>query len=213
MRTRIIHIMFAVMVVMTGIVAAEPCPDSNGVLSASKTTDKISPYSTTLGTERSYFLTTSFDSGYTHDTKEFCVYNIDAQNTIIGVLDLLQVPYDITANWEYNIKPNDNSLTGRDRVEFKSYKGNYPISSPVDDKPIGKINYETLPANELIVLHIRDNGICRNSGNLDGDNDPETCFVRESTTTNVPEFPTMALPIAAVLGLVFFIQQRKTKEE
>ena len=31
--------------------------------------------------------------------------------------------------------------------------------------------------------------------------------------TYIPEFPTVALPIAAVLGLVFFFQHRKKKEE
>ncbi|MCX9085127.1 MAG: PEF-CTERM sorting domain-containing protein [Candidatus Methanoperedens sp.] len=29
----------------------------------------------------------------------------------------------------------------------------------------------------------------------------------------IPEFPTVALPIAAVIGLVFFFQNRKKKEE
>jgi hypothetical protein len=30
---------------------------------------------------------------------------------------------------------------------------------------------------------------------------------------SIPEFPTVALPIAAVIGLVFFFQQRKNKKE
>ena len=29
----------------------------------------------------------------------------------------------------------------------------------------------------------------------------------------IPEFPTVALPIAAVIGLVFFFQHKKRKEE
>jgi len=33
-----------------------------------------------------------------------------------------------------------------------------------------------------------------------------------SADVNVPEFPTVALPIAAVIGLVFFFQQKKKKE-
>jgi hypothetical protein len=33
------------------------------------------------------------------------------------------------------------------------------------------------------------------------------------TTTQIPEFPTVALPIAGVIGLVFFFQHRKRKEE
>ena len=31
--------------------------------------------------------------------------------------------------------------------------------------------------------------------------------------TAIPEFATVAIPIAAVLGLVFFFQQRKNKKE
>jgi hypothetical protein len=30
---------------------------------------------------------------------------------------------------------------------------------------------------------------------------------------NIPEFPTVALPLAAVIGLVFFFQQKKNKKE
>ncbi|MDD5616167.1 MAG: PEF-CTERM sorting domain-containing protein [Candidatus Methanoperedens sp.] len=30
---------------------------------------------------------------------------------------------------------------------------------------------------------------------------------------SIPEFATVAIPIAAVLGLVFFFQQRKNKKE
>ncbi len=36
---------------------------------------------------------------------------------------------------------------------------------------------------------------------------------RVSTSVNIPEFPTIALPIAAVIGLVFFFQHKKKKEE
>ena len=34
-----------------------------------------------------------------------------------------------------------------------------------------------------------------------------------STKVSIPEFPTVALPIAAVIGLVFFFQHKKRKEE
>jgi hypothetical protein len=34
-----------------------------------------------------------------------------------------------------------------------------------------------------------------------------------SAPASVPEFPTVALPVAAVIGLVFFFQQRKNKKE
>jgi hypothetical protein len=36
---------------------------------------------------------------------------------------------------------------------------------------------------------------------------------RVHVSVNIPEFPTVALPVAAVIGLVFFFQRRKRKEE
>ncbi|MBU4222950.1 MAG: PEF-CTERM sorting domain-containing protein [Euryarchaeota archaeon] len=44
----------------------------------------------------------------------------------------------------------------------------------------------------------------------------ENCKKVSMTTgliIGIPEFPTVALPVAAVLGLVFFFQQRKNKKE
>jgi len=38
-------------------------------------------------------------------------------------------------------------------------------------------------------------------------------YTKIDTFYPIPEFPTVALPIAAVLGLVFFFQHRKKKEE
>jgi hypothetical protein len=35
----------------------------------------------------------------------------------------------------------------------------------------------------------------------------------EASVLAIPEFPTVALPVAAVIGLVFFFQHRKRKEE
>jgi hypothetical protein len=34
-----------------------------------------------------------------------------------------------------------------------------------------------------------------------------------NTNNAIPEFPTLALPIAALIGLVFFFQNKKKKEE
>jgi len=40
----------------------------------------------------------------------------------------------------------------------------------------------------------------------------ELNVIADKTFENIPEFPTVALPIAAVIGLVFFFQQKKIKE-
>jgi len=45
--------------------------------------------------------------------------------------------------------------------------------------------------------------------NENGDKDCHT----EPPVNGIPEFPTVALPIAAVIGLVFFFQHKKKKEQ
>ena len=49
--------------------------------------------------------------------------------------------------------------------------------------------------------------------NVDGDTQrvSTTAYV-EVSLTGIPEFPTIALPIAAILGLMFIISSRKKKE-
>jgi hypothetical protein len=45
-----------------------------------------------------------------------------------------------------------------------------------------------------------------------GHNDPEIDAIATKTqTNNVPEFPTMAMPVLGVIGLVFLLQRRKGK--
>lgn len=105
---------------------------------------------------------------------------------------------------------------------MKSDTGNDDISSPASGltgKHIAEVTYSGSadPATELyIVLHIKNNAICSNIGgqdlNFDGDNDSATCFVRNGPGGQIPEFPTLAMPVAAALGIMFFMSRRNKKE-
>jgi len=58
-----------------------------------------------------------------------------------------------------------------------------------------------------------DKGKSDENGNNDF-NDPvdKVCQTEEPHVNGIPEFPTVALPIAAVIGMVFMFQSRKKKE-
>lgn len=41
----------------------------------------------------------------------------------------------------------------------------------------------------------------------------EADFIKKDSFESIPEFPTIALPIAAILGLMFILQSRRKKED
>jgi hypothetical protein len=57
------------------------------------------------------------------------------------------------------------------------------------------------------------NGLTANVPDVPGGNNLVISDGCAGGQTTVPEFPTIALPIAAVIGLVFFFQHRKRKEK
>jgi hypothetical protein len=94
--------------------------------------------------------------------------------------------------------------------------------SPARTTEIGTVNFNTTSGSDSsqILMHILDPIECANGDNADDEeidgnsNNPDTCWRRPGTPPpGIPEFPTIALPIAAVIGLVFFFQNRKKKEE
>lgn len=50
-----------------------------------------------------------------------------------------------------------------------------------------------------------------NNGDFN-DREDKDCHTEEPPVNGIPEFPTVALPIAAVIGMVFLFQNRKKKQ-
>lgn len=128
------------------------------------------------------------------------------ENSIIGIC-VYPTPFNnpelnlLYTNWE--IKQN----TGWDYFGLGRVTGTNKIPQGTDED-LGTaefLNY--IPSQQDILLHIYNPTECSrfNEGN--------TCWRRPGHGTPIPEFPTVALPIAAVIGLVFFFQHRKKKEE
>lgn len=73
----------------------------------------------------------------------------------------------------------------------------------------GSVAFSSEPDSELIVAHINWPEECRSSDDYDGDGNPETCFRTLQQPTSVPEFPTIALPIATLIGMLFLVYRLK----
>ncbi len=138
-----------------------------------------------------------------------CIYPEPGYNPGIGA-SLLSL-YD---SWQTKHNPPWDYF-GFGRMNGKNY---IPLNG-IHDIPIGSANYTRSTNSEKILMHILDKNECsRDENERDEDkedDDPQdcTCWRRPGTTTPIPEFSTVAIPIAAVLGLVFFFQHRKKKEE
>jgi hypothetical protein len=96
------------------------------------------------------------------------------------------------------------SLTGDPQINlatFNPYNGKYLLKVPFT------IHFKNQPSPGFVLGVYADNGL---AGNLWA----HTAYSHDGGYSNqIPEFPTVALPIAAVIGLVFFFQNRKKKEE
>ena len=80
---------------------------------------------------------------------------------------------------------------------------NIPLGTDTD---IGTATYtNNIPSQQNILLHIYDPIECSAEKE-------DTCWRRPGAAT-IPEFSTVAIPIAAVLGIILFFQHRKRKEE
>jgi hypothetical protein len=84
---------------------------------------------------------------------------------------------------------------------FYPYNAQYLVRVPFT------INFNTQPAPGFVLYTYAEN-------TLSGVAEARTAYSHDGGFYNqIPEFSTIAIPIAAVLGLVFFFQQRKKKEE
>lgn len=194
---------------MAGIVEAAPCPGINGVDTASKMTPLVNAYSTGGNSVRDYYLTTNFEG----DIKEYCIYPNNAGSTLVP--DPIVVFDPAITHWSATLQPGNNPTQLRMKSDTDAYNINSPASG-LTDKHIAQVTYsgsDPAAPEQYIVLHIRNNAICYTGvdPNLDEDNDPATCFVRNGPGEQIPEFPTMALPVAAVMGIMFLMMRSRKK--
>ncbi len=102
---------------------------------------------------------------------------------------------------------------------FASLKNDNPggtggISSPITFTLANPFTDADILVNDhtaKFAVHIRYDGSCSgfvSDGTTTSLQDNPNC----RSTTQIPEFPTMALPVAAAMGLVFFFQRNKRKE-
>jgi hypothetical protein len=187
-------VLLIITVSMVSVVSAGECADASGVLSSTSETTKVAPYFTKSGNTINFFLTTTFDS---QDIIGYCVYNS------IPTSGLPIVSSNTTAviNWDFNAKYPDY-------VGFLPHpQGPNTLVTPQTNLPMGSVTFSSEPPDMLIVLHVRSAELCGGT-----EQNPNTCKVRYGGNP-IPEFPTIALPIAAVIGMVFFFQHKKKKEE
>lgn len=160
------------------------------------------------GTQTTYYLDTFYRSGA--GVIGFCVYPEPGYDPKKG---LLKLEYN-TTSWEikYNLKSEKKDYFGFGR------KGGNQENIRVDGTKnilLARSTFGQDSNSGKILMHILDKDECsKTNNNEDNDNNPETCFRRPGEQEqSIPEFSTFALPLAAVIGLVFIFQHRRKKEE
>lgn len=122
----------------------------------------------------------------------------------------------VSGNTFYTVRTNNAAISVKACTS--------PCDDAVSSTSTGWVNSQSFSATafytstpNLVTIHAKGSAdgkvfIHINSGNSyvsGGDEDEALATAR----TSIPEFPTVALPVAALIGLVFFFQQRKKKEE
>jgi len=199
-----IGLLFAVMAAMTGIAAADPCGSykADPFNGAWIITDTVV---NGLGGETvTYKLGTNNIPGVT--VKEVCVFNDDFDLSYPTLTPLWNGPSDL---WSIQNK--------MDQFLFKAGSKTYiPIDGTISTVGIADYLASTQPTVKYN-LHIVDKTVNRiycPTQDPDAPTEPDanTCFLDPTGSPNhqeVPEFSTLAFPIAAVIGLVFFFQHKK----
>ncbi len=194
MRNKIVMIvaLFAVMAAMTGIAIAA-CPGTGAVNPPAGIASVSSGFS---GNTETYTIATN-NVGV--DIKGLCVITGD------GIPSA-----DITGAGLYNSWGFDHP-DSQASFWFEGSGVNL-LNANGQTQPVGKATFTSGIPNtgRTYVLHVSDTTGRYCPGGTT--NDPETCFYYPGGQV-IPEFPTVALPIAAVIGLVFIFQHKKKKEE
>ncbi|HEY9204491.1 MAG TPA: PEF-CTERM sorting domain-containing protein [Candidatus Methanoperedens sp.] len=209
---------FAVMASMTGIAVADPCPGANSNLwtNAPEVAFLDSSHSD-VGQVRTYNIIISQNLGSTNGVPgviEYCVKpNPGFSPGVSGTGGLTALASGQNGAAFQPDRPDTSIFFG-----FKRNDGD-PSNLPILNQgtvAMGSADYSTgggsLPTSEDIIFHINDPDICT-AAISDSQGVPRnTCFVRHGTVT-IPEFPHIALPVAAVIGLVFIVLHMKRKEK
>lgn len=212
MRTKgvVITGLCAVILILAGIAAAEPCPaksDSHKIVY-----NGVAFHKSVIGNIETYFLDTVNINNA--GVIELCIYPKAPGFPNNGILTPL---YDDQSSLLWKIaNPTKNDYLGFVR---KNGQNNIPINGRINIR-VGTADYKTSPSGLLeeggVLLHIDDPNECK----VDKENDG-TCFRRPgitqkptpTPTSAIPEFPTVAFPVAALLGLVSFFAYRKKEKE
>jgi len=156
------------------------------------------------GSITTLYLDTEFRSGAS--LIQVCVYPIPGFDPEIGTRDIAPL---LTDKWVPKHRGHKEyygfgRILGTDNIPFDGTK----------DIEIGTADYGRDTYSHQILMHIYDPEECKNDKDAgEGAFQGKTCWRRPGTSTQIPEFPTIALPIAAVIGLVFFFQHRKIRKE
>lgn len=197
MRNKLLKIVavLALIAGMTGIAAAGNCVNANGALSSSTETNKVAPYVTGSGDIRDFYLTTTFNPG---DIIGYCIYNTNPPNGLPSV-----------SSSSANVNHWPFSSNTPDYIGFLPQpQGRNPLASPQTALKMGSVTFSNTPPDLLIILHVRSAELC---GGYESNGEAKTCHVRQGAGNSIPEFPTIALPVAAALGIMFLMVRAKKK--
>jgi len=201
MKQKIIAItaMLAVMVAMTGIAAANPWTIDINKGSPHETDVEPNDILLTPGVAH---ISSLYGNEFIGDTPQTFPLN-----TIVECSASNPAPY------------NTSCTTGDVQVVINNVAGitnPFPSLGPVinnanpilatDSLTITLVNNPQDPLGTMYVVTV-----IGGPGTTGGENAAVSRTVK-GVITPIPEFPTVALPIAAVIGLVFFFQQKKIKE-
>jgi len=206
MGNKLIKIVLSLVLIagMIGIAVAEPCPATPKLDVGFKFAKVVQ---TDLGSNNFKYEVQTLIATPDFEIREVCVYNDDAIKSGPPSLTTTFKPgnlwntisKDDYFGWDQNSGTNLMPLTSEGFTEVGH--ADWGATDPQPDK-----HYN---------LHISDKlgTICPKDPSKP--DEPGTCFVDPDFVPpdgNIPEFPTVALPVAAVLGMMFLMSRSKKKE-
>ncbi len=195
------------------------CPAFNGVESAAP---PISPallsFTETDGLNKVISVVTSDQSApSTGDNivpgvMMICKYPIVGGNADTSIVTGITATYNGNNGlWAAEIGCGSGDCAKIGRKTGDGNKNNMPMNGGT--YTAGSVTFSSEPDSELIVAHINWPAQCEDSGDYDEDGNADTCFrtLGSKPPIVVPEFPTIALPIVTLIGMLFLVYRLKKK--